>query len=63
MLRVRQAVQGVGEWNVDVAIDHRRICTRVAGDDEDAWEVDGGEEFLVEPKNAEDPSSHEEEGE
>src|SRR6266852_2097465 len=63
MLRVGHFVQGVGEWAADIAVDHRGIGTRIARHDEDAGEVDGGEELLVEPKNAEDPGSHEEDRE
>src|SRR5260370_6515524 len=63
MLRVGQSVQGVGEWTADIAVDHRGIGTRIARHDEDTGEVDGGEELLVEPKNAEDPRSHEEDRE
>src|SRR5260370_41283535 len=63
MLRVVQSVQCVGEWTADIEVDHRGIGTRIARHDEDAGEVDGGEELLVETKNAEDPGSHEEDRE
>ena len=63
MLRVRQPIESIGDRNADVAVDHRGICAGISGHDENAREVDGGKELLVEPENAEDPSSHQNDGE
>src|SRR5579864_5351548 len=60
MLRVRKAVQRVDQRQADVSIDNRRARAWFAGDDEDAREIDGGQQFLVELENARHACNHEE---